>query len=95
MNYIPRPLNTVNLHLPREIEGLIEYLAANNHEIWAQRRIADGWKYGPQRNDEKKEHPDLVPYEQLPDPEKDYDRATATGIIKTILALGYEIRKKL
>ncbi|MEE0894784.1 MAG: RyR domain-containing protein, partial [Bacteroidales bacterium] len=57
-------------------------------------RKADGWNYGPQRNDEKKENPCLVPYSQLPEREKDYDREMAVNTIKLLLKLGYEIKKR-
>ena len=53
--------------------------------------MAAGWKYGPVRDELKKEHPCLVPYEDLTEEEKDYDRATALSTIKYILANGYRI----
>ena len=46
------------------------------------------------RDDEKKTHPCLVPYEELPEIEKDYDRNTAIGTLKLIQALGFDIVKK-
>jgi hypothetical protein len=92
--YKPSPRDTSGVRLPREIAELTELLAQNTHENWARQRIADGWRHGPQRDDAKKEHPSLVPYEQLPESEKDYDRTTAMESIKTILALGYRIEKK-
>jgi len=70
---------------------LIEMLARNNHELWAARRMAEGWRYGPKRNDEKKETPALVPYEELSDSEKEYDRDNAIETLKTIIALGGRI----
>ncbi len=42
----------------------------------------------------KKTHPCLVPYEELPEIEKDYDRNTAIGTLKLIQALGFDIVKK-
>ena len=61
--------------------------------LWAQKRIDEGWRYGRRRNDDAKEHPDLVPYDQLPESEKEYDRKTVLGTLKAMLAFGYELRK--
>ncbi|WP_218973329.1 RyR domain-containing protein [Mesobacillus jeotgali] len=93
MTYKPNPLKTASIVLPEEIESLQEQLAENIHEIWAQQRIQQGWKYGPERNDQKKEHPNLVPYNQLSEEDKDYDRNTAMETLKTIILLGYSIEK--
>lgn len=91
--YTPHPLDTSNIVLPEEITALVELLAANNHEIWASERVSQGWSYGKQRDDMRKETPCLVPYEELPEIEKEYDRNTAIGVLKHILALGYKIEK--
>lgn len=66
-------------------------LAVNAHEIWAQQRIDEGWSYGPRRDDEVKEHPCLVPYDDLPESEKDYDRVMVTEALKGAIALGFTI----
>jgi len=91
MSYIPKPLDTSGTVLPAGLEELTESLAKNVHEVWAAGRMAAGWKYGPVRDELKKEHPCLVPYEDLTEEEKDYDRATALSTIKYILANGYRI----
>ncbi len=91
--YIPKPIDTSKVEIPLEIEKLIECLAMNTHEVWARQRLNDGWKYGPVRSDEKKEHPCLIPYEKLPEIEKEYDRIVSTEVIKTIIALGFKIKK--
>jgi len=83
------------VQLPGAIADLIERLAENNHDIWAQQRTRDGWTYGSQRDDAAKKHPDLVPYRELPESEKEYDRKMAVGTIAAILALGYRIEKAL
>jgi hypothetical protein len=94
LTYKPNPLETSNIQLPEEIQSLQEQLAENIHEIWAQQRIQQGWKYGPSRNDQKKEHPNLVPYNQLSEEDKDYDRNTAMETLRTIILLGYSIEKR-
>lgn len=91
--YTPKPADLSDVNLPDELEPLIEQMAKNVHDVWAQSRISDGWRYGPERNDERKEHPCLVEYEQLPDSERDYDRNTAIGTLKLILKLGFKIEK--
>ncbi|MBQ2798487.1 MAG: Ryanodine receptor Ryr [Ruminiclostridium sp.] len=93
MMYIPKPIDTSNIELPEEITELTEQIAENVHENWAKGRIADGWVYGEKRDDEKKTTPCLVPYDELSETEKQFDRVTAMESIKTILALGYKIEK--
>ena len=90
-NYIPEPLYIDDVNLPEELKPLTEMLAKNVHEVWAKARIDQGWTYGPQRNDELKTHPCLIPYELLPDEEKDYDRHTALETLKLVIKLGYRI----
>ena len=92
--YEPRPIDTGHVALPDGIHELIERLAEHNHDVWARQRLAEGWTYGPERNDAKKHHPDLVPYGRLPEAEKEYDRQTAIGVIKAIVALGYRVEKR-
>ena len=91
--YTPKPADLSDVNLPAELEPLIEQMAKNVHDVWAESRINDGWRYGPERNDERKEHPCLVEYEELPDSEREYDRNTAIGTLKLILKLGFKIAK--
>lgn len=44
-----------------------------NHESWLDQKEADGWKYGPVKDADKKEHPCFVPYDELPDEQKAKD----------------------
>lgn len=91
--YDPIPVDTSLIELPAEIMEIQEKLAKNTHDTWAAQRFADGWQYGPERNDQEKLHPCLVPYKDLSETEKEYDRNTATETLKLIIALGFEIRK--
>jgi|SRR5579859_1709519 len=93
-DYRPEPIDTSQVRLPREMEDLTEMLARNAHEVWAKQRMADGWTWGAARDDARKQHPSLVPYEELPESEKVYDRATAMETVKAILGLGFRISKK-
>jgi len=91
--YRPAPLDTSNVLLPQELEELEEVLARNAHDIWAQRRFADGWRWGTRQDDSQKLHPSLVPYGELPESEKAYDRSTAMETVKAIMALGFQVTK--
>ncbi len=93
MTYIPKPIDTADITLSAELQELTEEMARNVHEVWSQTRINDGWTYGPERNDAQKKHPCLVPYDDLPESEKEYDRNTSQETLKLILKLGFEIRK--
>lgn len=92
--YIPDPQNTEDIELSEELGQLTEEMARNVHEVWSAGRIKDGWTYGQTRNDSLKTHPCLVPYEELSESEREYDRQTATQTLKLIIKLGFEINKK-
>ena len=92
--YVPQPMDTSDVQLPQELNELVEEMAKNVHEVWAQSRMDQGWTYGPERNDAMKHHPCLVPYEDLPEVEKAYDRDTALGTLKLICKLGFKIIKE-
>jgi ryanodine receptor 2 len=92
-DYTPQPLDTSHVELPDELQQLVEQLAKNVHEVWAEKRIAQGWKWGAVRNDRLKKHPCLMPYEDLPEEEKDFDRNTAVGTLKFIMKQGFKIEK--
>lgn len=91
--YIPKPIETNDIVLSEEIKELSELLAKNTHEVWAVGRMNEGWTYGEKRDDAQKHHPCLVPYEDLSDSEKEYDRNTSLETLKLILKLGYKITK--
>lgn len=91
--YEPKPIDTGDVVVPEELLTLTEVIAENVHDVWAAGRIAEGWIYGEERNTEKKTTPLLIPYKDLPENEKDYDRNTAFETIKLIMKLGYKITK--
>ena len=93
MDFKPAPIDTSRVVLTPEIVALTELLARHTHDVWANQRLAEGWCYGPQRDDARKEHPGLVPYEELSESEKEYDRNTALQTLRAILALGFRIEK--
>ena len=92
--YIPQPISTKDVELSKDILELSERIAENVHEVWAASRMAEGWTYGKERNDQLKQHPCLIPYDELTETEKDYDRNTAMETLKLIQKLGYTIKKE-
>ena len=94
MTYIPKPIDLNDVELDQDFNELQEAIAENAHDIWAVKRIKEGWKFGEFRDDKKKETPDLVEYSRLPEDEKEYDRAMALDTIKLIKRMGYDIVKR-
>ena len=92
-NYIPQPIDTKGVVLPNELNALAEEIAKNVHGVWAEGRMKEGWTFGEERDDAKKHHPCLVPYEELTDTEKEYDRNTSQETLKLIMKLGFRIVK--
>ena len=92
--YIPKPIDLSDVELTEDLNELREAIAENAHEIWAENRQAEGWTYGPQRDDLLKQTPDMVPYSQLPEGEKEYDREMAMKTIKLLKKLGYDLIKR-
>ena len=92
--YTPKPVDTEGVRLSEEIEELCEALAKNTHEVWAAGRIAEGWAYGPLRDDAARRHPCLVPYEELSESEREYDRSTSRETLRLIVKLGFRIVKE-
>ena len=90
-NYVPQPVDTRDVQLPEDLNVLIEKIAANVHDVWAKSRLDQGWIYGVERNDVLKTHPGLVPYEELSEVEKAYDRDTALETLKLIVKAGFQI----
>ena len=91
--YIPDPVDTSGIVLDEELIMLTEKIAENVHDVWAQGRIKEGWTYGEVRDDKNKKTPCLVPYSELPESEKEFDRNTALETVKLIISLGYKIEK--
>lgn len=89
--YRPLPIDTSNVDLPPRLIRLVDLLAENAHEVWAKGRMDEGWTYGPQRDDNAKKHPCLVPYIFLTDDEKEYDLNIAKETLKTLLAMKFTL----
>ena len=92
--YTPKPIDLSDVELTEDLNDLRETIAENAHEIWAENRQAEGWTYGPQRDDQLKQTPDMIPYSKLPESEKEYDREMAMKTIKLLKKLGYDLIKR-
>lgn len=92
-NYKPQSIDTKDVQLSDELNELVEIVAKNVHEVWAQSRIEQGWSFGVERNDVQKKHPCLLSYENLTEEEKDYDRKTVLETLRVITKLGFTIKK--
>lgn len=91
--YNPQPIDVEDIDLDADLEELTEAIAENAHDIWARARMDEGWTYGPVRDDKLKQHPDLVPYSQLPESEKEYDRIMAMNTLRLVRRLGFAITR--
>lgn len=89
--YTPHPVDTSDVVLPAEIDKLATLLASQVHDIWAQGRLSEGWRYGDHRDDANKLTPCLVPFAELPASEQAYDLNTAYATLRMIVKLGYTI----
>lgn len=94
MEYQPHPIDLSEIKLDEKLQADIETISRNIHETWADQRVQAGWVYGDEFDPERKTHWCLVEYNELPESEKNMDRATVTQTIKMLLSLGYEIKRK-
>ena len=94
LDYTPEPMDLSSVDLPESLIQLSERIAENVHEVWAKARMDEGWTYGEKRDDIHKKHPCLVPYDELPEEEKEYDRNTAMNTIKMAKKLGFRIERE-
>lgn len=93
--YRPKLIDLEHTELPIDLDELREAIAENAHDTWALERQSEGWTYGLKRDDSRLETPDMVPYAQLPESEKQYDRIMAEDTLKLLTALGYKIVKNV
>lgn len=94
MDYVPHPVDVSDVELDDQLLELTEAIAENAHEVWAQARKSEGWTFGPNRDDALRQHPDMIPYSELTEGEKYYDRAMALNTIRLVKKLGFNISRK-
>ncbi|TMW63043.1 hypothetical protein Poli38472_005661 [Pythium oligandrum] len=70
---------------------LLEMLAENAHEVWADGYIKNSWRHGQLFDAEAKTHPSLRPFVTLGESEKQLSRDGVSTVLKACLALGYSI----
>lgn len=92
--YIPKPINLNGVILPDELTELTECLAKNAHEERAKLRISEGWTYAPVTNKALKKSFDLIPYCELLDNEKEYDRKMAMNTLRLLYKIGCKINNR-
>jgi len=68
-------------------DAQVELLSEMEHNRWWANMSLSGWKNGDKRDDSKKIHTDLIPYKNLSDPTKDYDKDTIRNIPKLLKIL--------
>ena len=91
--YAPKPVDTPGVFLSVDLHDITEVLAKNTHENRDSVKMSPGFWYGPEQNDLHKEHPRLVPSENLLEPEKEPDRNVVRERLKTLLTPGFEIKR--
>lgn len=91
--YYPKLRDLSQVKLPEGYDELREAIAENAHDRWALERQSEGWTYGYKRDDSNLQTPDMVPYSQLPESEKKYDRIMAEDTLKFLISLGYRIER--
>lgn len=91
--YKPNPIDTSDITLSEDLLELTEKIAENVHDVWGKARLKEGWVYGDVKDNSAKTTPCLVPYSELPESEKQYDRNTAFETLKLVVKLGYRIIK--
>ena len=91
MDYQPQPIETSTVQFSAELTALLERLAENTHDLWARQRLDEGWTPGTQHDTSARHHPNLVPYQELHEAQKDVDRAVVQGTLGALIALGYRI----
>lgn len=93
--YDPKLIDTSDVLLQDELLALTEKIAENVHNVWAIGRISEGWTYGEVKDTSKQKTPLLIPYSDLPDCKKEYDRNTTLETLKLIVKMGYMISQKI
>ena len=72
-------------------EQTILLLAQSEHIRWIGERISSGWAYGAERDDDKKVHPMLVQWDELPEEEKQKNVDAARNIIPLLKSIGLRV----
>lgn len=90
--------DTVDLEVKQNKEDmeekkLIELLSEKVHNAWMKEKEAQGFSYGKEYDKEKKKHPDMLPYNELKEEVKEYDRATVKAVLQAQKELSTDANK--
>ena len=94
MGWEIRPIESKGKVIRRIRKEIVEILAKIEHEDWVKERIVSGWVLGSEKDSEKKTSPHLVPYEELDEETKNYDRNTILNIPKLLGLIGMGLFEK-
>ena len=72
-------------------ETEIEKMACLEHDLWRKAKEADGWIYGEQRDENKRTHPDLVPWDDLPEGEREKNLIVVRQMPVLLARVGFQI----
>jgi hypothetical protein len=68
----------------------LDRLARREHERWMTERTAAGWTHGEVRDDQRKQNPLLVPWDELAEPAKESNRQAAQALPSMLARAGFE-----
>jgi len=71
----------------------VTLMARMEHEHWCQEKTAEGWKYGSEKDPDKKTNPSILPWEELPGTEKEKNRKFITGLPRLLARAGFQIER--
>ncbi|XP_076818158.1 ryanodine receptor 2-like isoform X3 [Clavelina lepadiformis] len=91
--FLPKPVNTKDILLPDKLEIFVAKYSEQWHDAWALEKMQSGWSYGPQYNDQLKQHPLIKAYKSLSEREKDVYRPTVREGLKALIAWGWNIQR--
>ncbi len=94
IGYEMRPLEPGKPPLKRFTESELLTMAKQEHERWMHEKIEEGWAYAPVRNDDKKLHDCLVPWDQLSEEVQGWDKEPCANIIPILGEMAYGVYRK-
>jgi len=94
VGYALEPLTEWDAQLAAFSPEEVDKLAELEHERWRQERLADGWSWGPERDYGEQTHPDLVPWERLPEAEREVDRDAVRALPSSLAKAGFRVYRR-
>ena len=73
----------------------VEILAKMEHGRWNAERLLNGWRYGEKKDIVKKENPNIIPWKDLPDTMREYDRNAVRRIPEILASVGFELYEEI